>query len=77
MFPNGNISKPQILGNKNISEKSLIAILRKTWLETNVLHAEVAISYYTIIRGDRLNRIRGGAALYIRSDLYPMKFSSF
>ena len=42
-----------------------------------MLDGEITIPDYTVIRGDRMGRTRGGAALYVKSNLYPMKIVNY
>ena len=56
--------------------KDLLAIengmgisLTVTWLHPGILDAEIDVSDYTLFRGDRDSRLRGGVALYMRVNL--------
>ena len=45
---------------------SYCTFLTETWLNPNIEEAEVHIDEYKLIRSDRCDRLRGGAAIYIR-----------
>ena len=72
-----NRSKPKMLGDILHIESSLCAFITETWLDPKVEDAEVLIPDYTIFRGDRYERQRGGAAIYINDKIRPKKVSDF
>ena len=68
-----NRSKPKMLSDILHTESSLCAFITETWPEPNVKDAEVIIPDYTIFRGDRCDRQRGSAAIYINDKICPKK----
>ena len=46
-----------------------ILCLTETWLNQNILSAELEFPGYTILRKDRINRTGGGVAIYIKNTL--------
>ncbi len=50
--------------------------ITETWLNYDVMDAEVSLENYNIFRGDRQSGRRGrGVALYVKSELLPRCFS--
>ncbi len=44
----------------------------ESWLKPSILSSEVSLSGYTLLRNDRLNKVGGGVAAYIREELKPI-----
>ena len=58
-------------------ENSIGIALTETWLSEDIKDAEITIENFDIFRADRVNRSRGGAALYLRSDLNCKMVNNF
>ena len=58
-------------------KKSYCIFLTETWLNKDIEDAEILIEGYTIFRSDRIDRTRGGAAIYIKNELCPKKAATF
>lgn len=58
---------------KEIFKRNNVDIIgvSESWLKPSIQSKEVAMSGYTIFRNDRLNKIGGGVAVYIREELKP------
>jgi hypothetical protein len=48
---------------------SPLIVLTETWLEEGVLDAEIKIPGYYVVRTDRMNRVHGGVAIYVKEGL--------
>jgi len=66
-----------MLGDTLSDKNSLCIFLTETWLNCNIEDAEVLIEGYTVLRSDRTDRLRGGAAIYMKNELFPKKVASF
>ena len=64
-----NRNKVSLLSDKLSLENSIGIALTETWLSEDISDAEIQIENFDIFRADRVNCTRGGAALYLRSDL--------
>ena len=60
-----------------VSDNSLITFVTETWLDNTVEDAEILIPGFTVYRGDRVGRMRGGSAIYMRDNLFSKKVSNF
>ena len=70
-------TKVSELSDKMSINNSIGMALTETWLKPEILDAEIHIPGYNIFRSDRIKRIRGGAALYLKEDLNAKKFYEF
>ena len=50
-------------------DNSLGIFLSETWLSSDILDAEVKLDGYSLFRGDRIGRSRGGAALFLKDSI--------
>ena len=66
-----------MLGDILKRKRSQCIFLTETWLNPDIVDAEVHIEGYTILRSDCVGRIRGGAAIFMKDELYPKKAASF
>ena len=64
-----NRSKVSMIGDMLSLDNSIGISLTETWLSEDISDAEIYIDGYESFRADRINRIRGGTALYMRTDL--------
>ena len=53
------------------------AVITESWLNSEILDAEVQINGFNIFRSDRIGRIRGGVAVYMRKELHCKQILSF
>ena len=66
-----------MLGDVLRKKNSMCIFLTETWLNSDIEDAEVLIDDYTILRSDRSDRVRGGAAIYLKNELFPKKVAAF
>ena len=52
-----------------ISDNSIGIFITETWLNQDILDAEVYLDGYNLFRGDRVGRQRGGTAIYLKENL--------
>ena len=64
-----NRNKVSLLSDKLSLNNSIGIALIETWLSEDISDAEIQIENFDIFKTDRVNCARGGAALYLRSDL--------
>ena len=50
-------------------DNSIGCFLTETWLNQDILDAEVSLEGFNLFRGDRVGRARGGAAIYLKDRL--------
>ena len=60
-----NRSKSTILGDMLVRDNSLITFVTETWLDNTVEDAEILIPGFTVYRGDRVGRKRGGSICHL------------
>ena len=72
-----NRVKVDTLSDKLVCDNSMGIMLTETWLCEDMLSAETNIENYDLFRADRDGRQRGGAAIYIKSDLQCKLMNSF
>ena len=58
-----------MIGDILTIDNSIGISLTETWLSNEICEAEVNFEGYDIFRADRTDRMRGGTALYMKSDL--------
>ena len=59
------------------TENSIGICLTETWLDDSVCDGEIQMKNFEIFRSDRSVRQRGGAALYLRKELYGKSIFKF
>ena len=66
-----------MIGDVLSLDNSIGISLTETWLSDDICDAEVYIDGYDICRVVRVDRMRGGTALYMRSDLICKLVNNF
>ena len=81
-----NVRGLQLVSNKNkhlqigdlLKERNSLGILlTETWLNSDTLDAELLIEGFTLFRGDREGRVRGGSAIYLLNELHSKLESAY
>ena len=72
-----NRNKPAILSDLLKLHNGVGVSVTESWLEEEVLDAEIVIDGFDIFRSDRSQRSRGGVSCYLRKDLKCIKYSEF
>ena len=58
-------------------DSSVGVFITESWLNNEILDAAVFMEDFTLFRGDRCGRNRGGAALYLKDNLNGRLLKSF
>lgn len=64
------------LNSSLLVNKCDIAVITETWLQDNIPSGSLDIPGYDLFRNDRIRRVGGGVAAYIRSDIKTERLSS-
>ena len=74
---NGMYNKVRELALLAETHKFKVICIAESHLKPNILDAELQINNYTLFRKDRLDRDRGGSAIYVHNSLFATVIESF